>query len=83
MRKKYANKTPFKRFLHKYTGVIVLVAILIPLGSYIAYSESQEVFFESWNCIDIMTLIGDELSPKENIRLSEIVKECVKEPFSP
>ena len=80
---KYAKKSPKMRFFHKYTGSIVLGILITVILLVWVYNESQAVFFEGWQCNDIVTLIGDELTPKENIRLNEIVAECIKEPFTP
>lgn len=78
------------RFLHKYTGILILISVCLPIASYVLWSESQEVFFEDWSCNDIVRFLGStlsesgqELTPRENIRLQEIVAECVKQPFSP
>ena len=78
MRKKYENKTPFKRFLHQYTGVLVLAIILSVVGVGFFYYQSTQVFFESWPCVDIqgMSMEHVDLTEAEHIRYHEIWNEC-------
>jgi len=82
MREKYSNKSPLKRFLHKYTGVIILSIILTIVGSFWAYNEVNKVFFENWSCQQIYDMITDNLNDIEVIRYNEIILECTLLPFT-
>ena len=47
---KYGNKKPLMRFVHKYTGYIIvggILAVAIPL--YLDYDQKAD-FFERWTC---------------------------------
>ncbi len=75
------------RFVHKYTGFIVMgvfLAIVIP--AWIWYDDSLE-FFERWGCEQINgdLLLGttwgdnpahDDLTDEQHIKLHEIYQEC-------
>jgi hypothetical protein len=75
---KYGNKSPLMRIFHKYTGIILVasVASVIVLG--LLYSESQDFYFEDYQCNQIVMIIGDERTPAESIRYEEILKECTE-----
>lgn len=87
MRDKYANKTPLKRFLHKYTGLIIC-GVILAVGIPIVYSMmSDQFFFETWNCGTVYHYLfsgkeftdianHDELTGPEHVRLHEIYEEC-------
>lgn len=83
---KYQNKTPLMRFVHKYTGFIVvgvLVSIAIPVY---LYQVDQLEFFERWNCEQLKTyylLDGgsrfphvSELTPQQMEKFNHVMDEC-------
>jgi len=82
MRKKYANKTPLKRFLHKYTGIIVLTIILSVVILFWTYNEVNKVFFENWTCNEISEMKLSDLDQKSVTRYHEIISECTLLPFT-
>lgn len=87
---KYGNKSPAMKFLHKYTGFIVVgvfLAIAIPV--YLYYTEQQE-FFEKWPCgtLEWYALSynqeihnqdypdHDHLTEKQHLKFHEVISEC-------
>ena len=80
---KYANKTPAKRFFHKYTGLIVLSIILVTVAIVWMYDQSTQVFFEGWNCEAIISMDHTTLFDDEHTRYHEIFEECQSEQFTP
>lgn len=48
--KKYENKTPFMRFLHKNTGWLILLCGLITLAGWIYSNQVEADFYHSWTC---------------------------------
>ena len=47
---KYGNKSPFMKVIHRYTGVIILGIVLAALIPLILLVQSEQMFFEKWNC---------------------------------
>lgn len=47
---KYANKSPLMRFVHKYTGWLVLTAGLLVLAMWWNYIQVEQDFYETWTC---------------------------------
>ena len=85
-RDKYANKKGLDKFFHKYTGLILFTSISLVIVGSIIYTETQEFFFEDYTCPEIVRMVGEDrsfMSPPENIRFEELVKECTNEPFNP
>lgn len=82
MREKYSKKTPFKRFLHKYTGITILIIILSTSMLFWAYNESTKVFFENWTCNKISEIELSNLNEKESVRYHETISECNALPFT-
>lgn len=50
MMEKYGNKSPFMKFVHRYTGFIVLGVILAAAIPLILLAQSEQEFFEKWSC---------------------------------
>lgn len=86
MRDKYASKTPFKRFLHKYTGFIICGIILaVGLPVYFEW-ESESEFFDNWSCDlakkyylsnqKVNDVSYSEMTGEQLERLNAIMDEC-------
>lgn len=87
---KYANKTPFMRFLHKNTGFIICGVFLAVLIPFYFYETNSQEFFETWTCPQIKTymLIYDQdvykynypdfehLTESQKTKFDGIVQEC-------
>lgn len=80
---KYANKTPAKRFFHKYTGSIVLFILITIILIVWIWNGTTQVFFEGWNCEQIKELGLEGLTVRELERWVEIAGECQDEQFTP
>lgn len=73
---KYAKKTPFKRFLHKYTGFIIMGIFAVIVASAWLYIENEKVFFENWSCHLILPMDHTTLIGVEHERFHEIYDSC-------
>ena len=79
MRDKYANKSKAGQIFHRYTGFIVFgVVVSIIAVLWFSYTSNQ-VYFESWACYELLTLDPMELTPKEQTRLNEIFEDDCKQ----
>ena len=83
---KYGNKSPAKKFLHRYTGFIVCGALLASTVPLILIILEDQAFFEGWSCGKINQYLltdedfgfvsHDELTEEDHLRLHEIYLEC-------
>lgn len=74
---KYQNKTPLMRFLHKYTGLIIMGVIVLIVGVSYLYYQSEQVFFENWPCSSFISMeVEPSFTDKEIKRFHEILDEC-------
>ena len=83
MRDKYANKSPRMRFLHKYTGAIILSIFVVIVGIVWLIYDDSKYFFEDWSCLTIQDLDASELNENEVPRYNIIIAECKNEQFIP
>ena len=90
---KYKNKPPVHRFLHKYTGYIIMGAGLLVLALYLNEMQVEPDFYHQWTCPMLFNyerggatfkgVMYDDLSEDEQQRYSEFLKsECLNFDFS-
>ena len=76
-REKYGTKTGANKFLHKYTGiVIVLVALLVVFLAW-QYHETTLEPFEKFTCSEVLRYTGQEgLTSEQLVKWNEVKAEC-------
>ena len=92
--KRYENLPPWKQFLHKNTGFLVMgtVVTIIAIGWTLVEAESE--FFHSWNCEKIgyymMSVESygypthNELTEEQHIKLHKLyADDCSDQKFIP
>ena len=57
---KYENMSPFKRFLHKNTGFLVMGGSVIIITTLWFTTTEEQEFFMSWNCDKLNFYINDQ-----------------------
>ena len=92
--KRYENLPPWKQFLHKNTGFLVMgtVVTIIAIGWTLVEAESE--FFHSWNCEKLAYYMvsnqgygypdHDELTEEQHIKLHKLyANDCSDQKFIP
>ena len=82
-REKYGNKSGASKFLHKYTGIVVVLTALLIIFIAWLYHDSTLEEFEKFTCSQIEQYKGLEgLTPDQMVKWNKVVAEC-DEKFTP
>ena len=92
--KRYENLPPWKRFLHKNTGFLVMGAVVTIIAIAWILVEAESEFFHSWNCEKIgyymMSVENygypnhDDLTEEQHLKLHELyASDCSDQKFIP
>ena len=76
-REKYGSKTGANKFLHKYTGIIVVLTALLVVFIAWLYHDSTLDEFEKFTCREVLRYTGvDGLTDDQLVKWNDILAEC-------
>ena len=76
-REKYGKKSGANKFLHKYTGIIVVLTALLVVFFAWLYHDSTLDEFEKFTCSEVLRYTGVEgLTDDQLVKWNEVKAEC-------
>lgn len=76
-REKYGKKSGANKFLHKYTGIIVVLTALLVVFFAWLYHDSTLDEFEKFTCSEVLRYTGVEgLTDDQLVKWNNILAEC-------